>query len=401
MRTLALLVCLTATAHADAPPPTRPDLLTFSNGAIPIAVRGPGAALRVDYEKAVGVIDGNPGGFSLNRKPATPDTWVEFVYALPAATTFDRLAVPSVLETPSPSQTFTRQITVHGSATAPDADLTLLADATLTVHAKKGQVTELPIKARPAVRFVVVRLTGGIEAGAPFFEFSELIGEGTQDAVPMATHFSGVWRPRTGLTGLEQSGAQVVGCLDKGRKKLTGTVQGKLLRATFTDTTSGVPGALIVAVRDGGLWGLRSDNGAPFRLFTGDAKAGVASPCPSKKPPTLGCDSVIHGIQFGFDSAEILPASEPVLADLAKGLNAESASRVVIEGHTSSEGSDRYNQGLSERRAKSVVADLVRRGVKAGRLTAVGIGEKRPIAKETTEAGRSLNRRVEVRCPQP
>jgi outer membrane protein OmpA-like peptidoglycan-associated protein len=112
----------------------------------------------------------------------------------------------------------------------------------------------------------------------------------------------------------------------------------------------------------------------------------------------LGCGSVIHGITFGFDSAEIRPDSEPVLAALYDGLRADSSAAIVIEGHTSSEGSDAYNQRLSERRAEAVVADLVARGLPKNRVGATGLGEGRPIAPNTDESGRSLNRRVEVHC---
>ena len=49
-----------------------------------------------------------------------------------------------------------------------------------------------------------------------------------------------------------------------------------------------------------------------------------------------------------------------------------------MEGHTSSEGTEEYNQRLSERRAQAVVADLVRRGLGKDRLSAAGIGERRP-----------------------
>ena len=95
-------------------------------------------------------------------------------------------------------------------------------------------------------------------------------------------------------------------------------------------------------------------------------------------PPVLGYGSIIHGIAFGFDSAEIRAESAGVLEELFRGLQARSAT-ILIEGHTSSEGTEEYNQGLSERRAQAVVADLVRRG----------------LGKEN---GRSLNRRVEVKC---
>jgi OmpA-OmpF porin, OOP family len=64
----------------------------------------------------------------------------------------------------------------------------------------------------------------------------------------------------------------------------------------------------------------------------------------------------------------------------------------LIEGHTSSEGTKEYNQRSSERRAQAVAADLVRRGLGKDRLSAAGIGERRPISSNTDENGRSLNR---------
>ena len=57
-------------------------------------------------------------------------------------------------------------------------------------------------------------------------------------------------------------------------------------------------------------------------------------------------------------------------------------------------------QAGDERRAQAVVADLIGRGLASQRLSAVGIGERRPIATNNDESGRSLNRRVEVKCQQ-
>ena len=87
-----------------------------------------------------------------------------------------------------------------------------------------------------------------------------------------------------------------------------------------------------------------------------------------------------------------------MLATLFKGLSGDRSASIVIEGHTSSEGTNEYNQSLSERRAQAIVADLVKRGIDQKRLQAVGLGETRPIAPNTDESGRSLNRRVEVKC---
>ena len=69
--------------------------------------------------------------------------------------------------------------------------------------------------------------------------------------------------------------------------------------------------------------------------------------------------------------------------------------REVIEGHTDSRGSDRYNLRLSQGRANSVRSYLIRRGIDPVRMEAVGYGEQKPIGSNRTRAGRAQNRRVE------
>jgi OmpA-OmpF porin, OOP family len=71
--------------------------------------------------------------------------------------------------------------------------------------------------------------------------------------------------------------------------------------------------------------------------------------------------------------------------------------RVEIGGHTDSLGRDSYNLALSERRARSARQYLIGRGVDAGRMTAVGYGEARPIADNETPEGQEENRRVELK----
>ena len=190
----------------------------------------------------------------------------------------------------------------------------------------------------------------------------------------------------------------VSGCYESSGT-LSGTVTGNILRATGL-TTAKIPSAFILSVSaDGSIRGVRSTNGGPFRLYTVavDPK-GAGGACAQPVPPALGCGSIIHGITFGFDSAEIRADSEPVMAKLYQGLRSDSSASIVIEGHTSSEGTETYNLQLSERRAQAVVASLVGRGLVKGRVSAVGVGESRPIAPNTDESGRSLNRRVEIRC---
>jgi len=70
--------------------------------------------------------------------------------------------------------------------------------------------------------------------------------------------------------------------------------------------------------------------------------------------------------------------------------------KMRIEGHTDSTGTRKSNQALSQQRAGAVVAWLVKNGIAGSRLTAVGVGDTRPVADNKTEEGRARNRRVEL-----
>jgi outer membrane protein OmpA-like peptidoglycan-associated protein len=104
----------------------------------------------------------------------------------------------------------------------------------------------------------------------------------------------------------------------------------------------------------------------------------------------------LRGVYFDFDQATIKPESRPALKEAARILEENPTIKVQIQGHTDSKGSDKYNLGLSDRRARAVVNYLVQElGADGGRLTAKGYGETRPVADNQTDAGRALNRRVE------
>jgi outer membrane protein OmpA-like peptidoglycan-associated protein len=102
------------------------------------------------------------------------------------------------------------------------------------------------------------------------------------------------------------------------------------------------------------------------------------------------------GILFPFDSAELTSEARSNLRKLADSLQTEARTNVMILGHTDSDGSNSYNQQLSERRGRSAEDYLASLGVKSSRLDSRGRGEAEPIASNGTDDGRRQNRRVEV-----
>lgn len=99
---------------------------------------------------------------------------------------------------------------------------------------------------------------------------------------------------------------------------------------------------------------------------------------------------------FDVDSADIKPGFYSTMDKISAIVNKYGKTRLVIAGHTDDTGSDDYNLALSRRRANAVESYLLSDGVSPLRLSSVGYGESRPIAPNDTEAGRRLNRRVEI-----
>ena len=116
-----------------------------------------------------------------------------------------------------------------------------------------------------------------------------------------------------------------------------------------------------------------------------------AKPKPVAEKVTFAAD-----VLFDFDKSVIKPEGRSKLDDIsgkAKGINLEV---VIAIGHADSTGSDAYNQRLSVRRAESVKAYLVSKGIEANRVYTEGKGEKQPVADNKTRDGRAKNRRVEI-----
>ena len=102
------------------------------------------------------------------------------------------------------------------------------------------------------------------------------------------------------------------------------------------------------------------------------------------------------GVLFATGEHQLMPIAMSKLDEVAKALQDQGYKKIVVEGHTDSRGSDSRNMELSRLRAEAVRSHLVSRGVESDKITAVGIGEARPVAQNTTAEGRANNRRVEI-----
>jgi len=116
------------------------------------------------------------------------------------------------------------------------------------------------------------------------------------------------------------------------------------------------------------------------------------APAPAPAP-----DYNFSNIQFEFDSGVLKTASYPILDKAAATMKIDPTVKFTLSGYASAEGTADHNMQLSVDRANAVKAYLVNSGVNISNLTANGYGENNPIADNSTDAGRVINRRVEIK----
>ena len=104
----------------------------------------------------------------------------------------------------------------------------------------------------------------------------------------------------------------------------------------------------------------------------------------------------LKNLHFVADKAELLHGEDKKLDEIAAVLKTLTFKNLFVEGHTADVGDKSTQHGLSLRRAKTVVDELTKRGIPAGVFIYSGAGGSKPIASNTTEAERALNRRVEI-----
>ncbi|MFT3761599.1 MAG: OmpA family protein [Pseudoxanthomonas sp.] len=233
---------------------------------------------------------------------------------------------------------------------------------------------------------------------------------GADDAiVSVEADGSGAYNGRYGIISLDGKGAGTWNS-DKGQIANNGDGSG---------TWNGPEGIVTINADGSGTWNgphglVVNDGDGHGRVGTPPREAAMApiprvAPAgrfpPLKKfaPPGAPCGFLItleDRVLFDFDKSDIRADAAKVLDALAAALRKVDARGMEIRGHTDAKGSDEYNQGLSERRAESVVAALRQRGAAAD-ADARGYGETQPVAPNQINgrdnpAGRQLNRRVEI-----
>ncbi len=155
--------------------------------------------------------------------------------------------------------------------------------------------------------------------------------------------------------------------------------------------------------------GPAENKGCPWPDSDGDGVLDKDDQCPDVAGTVAnqGCPEVTEEVQkqlndyartilFDTGKASLKTESVSVFVDIIKILNEYPTAKFTVEGHTDSVGSEKLNQELSEKRANSVRDFLIKEGIGADRLTAIGYGEAKPIASNNTRAGRAQNRRVEI-----
>lgn len=122
-----------------------------------------------------------------------------------------------------------------------------------------------------------------------------------------------------------------------------------------------------------------------------------AAPAPVvKAAPKLQPFSLSSAAAFKTSGSDLSAAGREEIRSFADKLRGHQVKSITVDGYTDSRGSAAFNQALSEKRAASVKAEMIRNGIDGNLINAVGHGESNPVATNDTSAGRAQNRRVTV-----
>jgi OOP family OmpA-OmpF porin len=332
---------------------------------------------------------------------------VVFVFELLAPATIERFAFDTAAI--DGDGRGAKDVVVEVAAESARGPFTEVLRATL---ADRADDQRFPAAQRVTGRFV--RLTVRNNHGDP--EWSELMGMRGFAVRPApsasALQVSGTYATTYGNFHLRQQGSALVGCYDHNEGLLSGTVEGRVMKLTWsegTDRSAFGPAVMVVAADGSGFrghWWQGSDaDTAPAGTWDGKK----TSPTPGRCEHWSGSvggevardlagagRARLYGILFDLDRATLRPESRQVLDEIVALLGQHPDWEITIEGHTDASGTAARNDVLSKERAAAVRDYLVAQGIAAARLTAAGLGARQPVADNATELGRAQNRRVEL-----
>ncbi len=175
-----------------------------------------------------------------------------------------------------------------------------------------------------------------------------------------------------------------------------GAVVGAVVGHSIDNDKGGLlTGAAIGAAAGGGIGYYMDDQQREMEAVLEQQNVEHAIEVQRLQDETLKID-ISSEISFDFGSASLKPAFMPTLEKVSEILQRYPKTIIHVVGHTDSVGSESYNMTLSRQRAESVSGYFISNGVAQSRLIASGKGESEPRATNETEAGRQLNRRVEL-----
>lgn len=126
------------------------------------------------------------------------------------------------------------------------------------------------------------------------------------------------------------------------------------------------------------------------------SKVAMKEPAPPPGVPTKVAEKMKVIIYFYFDKSNIREGDKAQLKKVIDFMKKNPGAKILIEGYTDSIGTEKYNQGLSERRATAAKKYLNKSGIDKAKITTVGYGESKPVATNKTKEGRAKNRRAEI-----
>ncbi len=261
-------------------------------------------------------------------------------------------------------------------------------------------------------------LTDDVSLGLSYGEYHDITSEdrvqdgshkkikGSLTSLDAAYHFG---NPGVGLRPYVSAGVahQSIGQADRGgRDRSTFANVGTGLKYYFTENffaKASVDGMYNIDA-DEGEW--MAGVGVGLNFGGGARQVAAVEPTPEPAPapivdtepePAPELVRVELDVKFDFDKSRVREESYSDIKNLADFMQQYPQTNTTVEGHTDSVGTDQYNQRLSERRAEAVRNVLVNEyGVQGNRVNSVGYGESRPVADNSTEEGRQINRRVEA-----